>query len=92
MATRSSIITIGTTATPLLPGTDTDSNRGHRDVALQNTSAVTIYLGGPGVTTATGFPLAAGASLTLDAVQPDSLPLAIVTTGTATIAVLEVGV
>lgn len=92
MATRSSIITVGTTPTALLPGTDADSNRGHRDVALQNTSAVPIYLGGPGVTTATGFPLAAGAFITLDAVQPDSLPLAVVATDTATIAVLEVGI
>lgn len=91
MATRSSIITVTTTATRLAPGSDTD-NPGYRDLAIQNTSAVTIYLGGADVTTATGFPLVAGASLTLDDVQPGSLPHAIVATATATLALLEVGV
>lgn len=91
MATRSSIITVGTTPTRLAPGPDTD-NPGYRDLAIQNTSQVIVYLGGTDVTTATGFPLAAGASLTLDDVQPGSLPYAIVATGTATLALLEVGV
>lgn len=91
MATRSSIITIGTTATRVAITSDTD-NPGYRDLAIQNTSQVVVYLGGPDVTSSTGFPLSAGASLTFDDVQPGSLPHAIVATGTATLALLEVGV
>lgn len=91
MATRSSVVNVGTTATRLALGSDGD-NPGYRDLAIQNTSQVVVYLGGPDVTTANGFPLAVGASLILDDVQPGSLPHALVATGVATLALLEVGV
>lgn len=91
MAVRSSVLTVGTTAAQIAPGTDTD-NPGYRDVAVQNTSQVTIYLGGSDVTSTTGFPLAPGAGLTFDDVQPGSRPFAVVASGSATLAVLEVGV
>lgn len=62
MAVTASAITVGTTAT-LLSGTDL----GHRlSFAIRNTGTVTIYLGGPNVTTASGYPLDAGQSLGLD--------------------------
>jgi hypothetical protein len=91
MAVRSSVVTVTTSPTPIASGQDND-NPGYRDVAIQNTSQVTIYLGGTDVTASDGFPLAPGAGLTLDDVQPGSRPHAVVATGTATLAVLEVGV
>lgn len=41
-------------------------------IHVQNTGANTIYLGGSGVTTATGFPLTTGASIEID-MQNDAL-------------------
>ena len=92
MAVRSSIVTVGTTPTALTPGADADENGTYRDVALANTGLATVYLGGPTVTTANGFPLGAGAGLSLDALPITSPVYAIVGSGTVTVAVLEVGV
>lgn len=53
--------TVTTTATLI----DTSLATGREAALLRNNGAVTVYLGGSGVTTSTGFPLAAGESLTL---------------------------
>lgn len=62
MAVAAAAITV-TTAPTLLTGTDL----AHRlSFAIRNTGTVTIYLGGPTVTTATGYPLDASQSLSID--------------------------
>lgn len=92
MAVRSRVVTVTTTATVLVPSLDQDSNTAYRDIAVTNGSAATVYLGGPDVTQANGFPLAPGAGISLDRVTGESLPYALVATGTASVAVLELGV
>lgn len=57
---------------------------------IQNMDATnTVYLGGPGVTTANGFPLIAGASLPIEWLGTDATSLfGISSTGTPKIAIL----
>ncbi len=55
------VVTVGSSAS-LLHKADGDGD----SVAVKNESAVTIYVGPSGVAEATGFPLAAGAVLSLD--------------------------
>lgn len=56
---------------------------------IQNTSAsVTVYLGGPNVSTSNGFPLVAGASLPINFLGHDSRFLFAVTASSAVVAVL----
>jgi hypothetical protein len=58
---------------------------------IKNTHATaTVYLGGSGVTTATGYPLAAGDVIDLGDLGTDDAVYGIVTTSTAVVAVLEV--
>lgn len=92
MAQRSAIVTVTTTATLLITGTDTDSTPSRRSVVVKNTGAATVFIGGSGVTTATGFPLAVGDTLTFQDIPPDSWPYGRVASGTVTVAVLQVGV
>lgn len=92
MAVRSSIVTVTGTPTLLSVGADQDSNPGYRDIAIQNISTSTVYLGGPEVAAAIGFPIKAGVSLTLNNVMPDSLLYAVVDAEAAEVAVLQVGI
>lgn len=91
MAVRSSVVTVTITATQFVSGTDTDDTAG-RDVIVTNTGAATVYLGGDDVTSATGYPLTAGSTLTFDAPSLASIPFALVDVGTGSLAVLEVRV
>ncbi len=59
-------------------------------VAVQNRSAVPVYLGDSAVTTATGFQLDAGASITLDITGRDSLYAIAATAGPHAVHVLTV--
>ena len=53
---------LGTSATLITPLSDIATAWG---AVIANLGALTIYLGGPGVTTTVGTPVAAGASVTL---------------------------
>ena len=60
-------VTVGTTAT-VLDGDDTTRPTSPRlTVLIANTSGASIFLGGPAVTTTTGYALIAGAEVTFDA-------------------------
>lgn len=61
MAVQGAQITVATSAT-LLSGADGDNIAG-QSVYVTNGDAAAIFLGASGVTTATGYSLAAGASL-----------------------------
>lgn len=54
-------VAVGTTATLIAAAA---SGRDH--VSIQPTGAVTVYIGGPGVTTLTGFPVASGYALDME--------------------------
>lgn len=75
--------TVGTTATPVVA-----SRAGRGLVTIVNTSTTDVYIGGAGVTTATGslLPGTKGASLTLPS---GAAFYGVVGTGTAVVTVLE---
>lgn len=88
-------VTVGTTATNLLAGvadTFQDPDEVARTLCVQNTSDSTVYLGGPGVTSsAYGFSLAAGQSVSFD-LRPKDVLYAVVATGTKVVNTLHLGV
>lgn len=91
MAIRSTVRTIGTTPLLLAAQDDQDGNPTYRDIAIQNSGDITVYLGGPDVTPSNGFPLLAGASLSVDRASGTDLLYAVSTEATE-LAVLELGV
>ncbi len=62
MAVVATQVSVGTTATKLT----VDQGRDGSSILVQAPAGGTLYVGGEGVTTATGFPIAAGSSLTVD--------------------------
>lgn len=82
-------VSVTTTATAL-NSTPTDSVSGSA-ILVHNVGAASVYVGGSGVTTAQGEPVAAGERLTVDLNFGESL-YGIVATGTVECRVLEVGV
>lgn len=89
MAISSAQVSVTTSAT-LLSSAETDDRTGSA-LALTNGGAVTVFLGASGVTTGSGFGLAAGTSMALD-LQPGESLYGIVASGTATVSVLRTGV
>lgn len=87
MAVKPRQVTVGTTATELT-GTDTDTRTGH---AILVRPAAAVFVGGPGVTTADGYPLAAGVELALDLGTGERL-FAVAASGTVSVSVLRTGV
>lgn len=88
MAASASIVAVTSTA-GLLTAADADRSAGQRAV-LKNTGAATVFVGGSGVTTATGYPLAVGDILNLELSEGGALYGIAATTGT--VAVLNTGV
>lgn len=60
------VANVGTTAVRL-DGVAATRPRDARKTLLVGGGSATVYLGGPGVTAATGFPLAAGTTISFDA-------------------------
>jgi hypothetical protein len=56
---------------------------------LKNRGPSTVYLGGPDVTSNTGFPVAAGSAVPIPAPNEDESLFGIVDTGTASVAYLQ---
>lgn len=80
-------VTVGTTATLL--NALTDSSRGTSSLVAQ--SATAFFVGGPTVTSATGFPVAANSPFSVD-LDNNELIYAAVATGTAAVSVLQSGI
>lgn len=87
MSTSNATKSVTTTATRL----DSADQSAGASVAVKNVGAVTVYVGGSGVTTAAGYPLAAGEAISLDVGKTDEV-YGIVATGTCEVRVLESGV
>ena len=88
MPIKSQSVSVATTATKLnLPD---DPNLG-LSVALYNAGAATVFVGGSGVTTSNGFPLAAAGTLSIDLAAGEEI-YGIVATGTVAVSVLCQGV
>lgn len=82
-------ITVGTTPTLILDGTNSAANYPISAVIMNPTAGVDVMLGGAGVTAATGFALIATASVQLDIIN-EAL-FAIVASGSQVVHVLRRG-
>jgi hypothetical protein len=90
MATKAAAVTVANTPTSLIIASPQADSVSGADIAVRNTSAVTVFLGGAAVTTSTGFPLFAGESVSMS-IGEDAV-YGIVVTSTAVVSVLMVGV
>lgn len=85
-------VVVGTTATRIDTVNETDSTAGSA-IAVNNNGSVTVYLGtSSNVSTADGFPLAAGASISVEFDNARQGLWGIVASGTAEVRTLELGV
>lgn len=91
MAVNARAVSVATTATAIDLDEGTGSGPSGQGASLYNNGSATVYLGGPSVTTAEGYPLGVGEHLALDLERVDRL-FGIVATGTVEVRVLEVGV
>lgn len=87
MASDSHSVSVGTTATRI----DSEDLSAGSSAALANVGGATVFVGGPDVTTAIGFPLAAGERMAFDLRRGDEI-YGVVASGTVEVRVLEVGV
>jgi hypothetical protein len=83
--------TVGTTAEPLIEDQSTLNliNDGKISYAMFNAGGTSVYVGDETVTTATGFPLPAGATLSLDI--PAGTKVWAISTAAASIRIIKVG-
>lgn len=86
MAVKPARVTVTTAATLLTPAT-TDARSGS-SVLIR--PAADVYVGGPGVTTATGYLVSAGAELAMDLQSGETLH-AVAASGTVVVSVLRTG-
>jgi hypothetical protein len=74
MAIRHGTVTVGTEATDLTSAIPDTRDFSKHTVLLQNNTGVTVYLGGPGVTTSDfGYALAPGVDYSMDLLDGDVL-------------------
>lgn len=90
MAINSRPVNVGVAATPLDTAAKTDDQSGSA-IAVYNNGSATVFLGPAAVTVATGFPLAAGSSMTWPLQAGDRL-YGIVASGTVEVRVGEAGI
>lgn len=89
MAINAAQVPVSTTATRL--NSDPHDSRSDSAIAITAPAAAVLYLGRAGVSTATGFPLPAGTTISLD-LQSSEDVYGVLATGTGTVSVLETGV
>lgn len=89
MAITTGQVSVSSTATALTSGQTDDAATGF-SIVLKNTGSTDVFLGGSGVTTATGFVLAAGSTFSVDLGSGEQLFAVAAVTGT--VHVLRVGV
>ena len=89
MAIRTAQVTVGTTATKL-NSAPTD-RRADSSIAVTAPASGSFYIGKSGVTTATGFLVPAGTSISLDLQSGEDL-YGVLASGSGSVAVLETGV
>jgi hypothetical protein len=89
MSIRSAQVSVGTTPKPL--GSLEADHRNGNAIAVTAPAGADLYLGGPDVTSTTGFRLAAGGTASLD-LSPSELLYGVLASGTGTVFVLQTGV
>lgn len=89
MSIRSVQVSVGTT--PVLLGSPEADHRDGSAIAVTAPVGADLYLGGPSVTSTTGFRLTAGGTASLD-LSPSELLYGVLASGTGTVFVLQTGV
>lgn len=92
MAVVEASVTVATTATELSGGDAGGPTSGQSILVKVPAAGATVYLGGSGVTTTTGYPLAAGESFTADLGPGDTLFGIVVGPATQAVNVIRIGV
>lgn len=90
MAVVAAAVTVATTATQLSSTTD-DYASGHAVLVKVPTGGATVYVGGAGVTTGAGFPVAAAEAVAFD-LTPGDVLYGIVAADTQAVNVIRTGV
>lgn len=91
MTIASKVVSVGTTATQINTA-PRDATAGQTLLArIPTDAAVSVFLGGTGVTTSTGVEVKAGESLTVELNRSEEL-YGIVSSGTVDVEVLEAGI
>lgn len=90
MAVSAASVTVATTAT-VLTSAESDDRAGFSVLVKVPAEGATVYLGGSGVTTGAGYPLAEGEAMAFDLSPGESL-FGIVASGTQAVNVLRSGV
>ena len=88
--TASQQVSVGTTATRVDVTDPWYANSALGSVLVRNRGSVSVFLGGSAVTTANGFELGAGESVSMDLGTKDTL-YGIVASGTARVDVVQIG-
>jgi hypothetical protein len=91
MAVVAASVTVATTATLLSASSETDHASGQSVMVKVPTGGATVYIGGSGVTSAAGFPVAAGEATAFD-LSPEDALYGITASGTQAVNVLRTGV
>lgn len=91
MAVSAVSVTVATTATQLSAASETDRASGHSVLVKVPSGGATVYIGGSGVTTAAGYPVAAGEAFSFDLSPGDDL-YGVVAADTQAVNVLRTGV
>jgi hypothetical protein len=87
MAVVAAQVSVGTTATLLSADADGEG----ASVLVQAPAGAALFVGGPGVTAATGFSIPAGTTLAVDLPKTNDQLWGILASGTGTAGVLRVG-
>lgn len=87
MAVVAAQVAVSTTAALL----SADSDGGGASVLVQAPNGATLFVGGSAVTSASGFPIPAGQTLSIDLPGANDQLFGILASGTGTAAVLRVG-
>lgn len=91
MAVDSRAVTVTTTATKLDTQNEMDRKVGSA-IVVSNTGSVTVYIGGPNVTTTSGIPLAAGGIFSDDGLIPGDDYYGVVASGSSSVVVVQRGI
>lgn len=91
MTFKHASVSVGVSPTSLLTGVDDRQVDKRRSILVHNSSGVSVSVGGSDVVSGQGYELKAGMDLALDLEKGD-VPYACVSTGTASVVVLHMGV
>jgi hypothetical protein len=82
------VVSVGTTATKIVGAGAPVAGAGSQSVKIRNSGAADVFIGGAGVTTTTGFPVAASTVLDLQNVEPGDTIFGVVASGSINVQVL----